>query len=72
MMAEYTGRSLPEKAVLSSIAPNDDRAQKAKSGRVGRKLCHSVLHSQSPSVNSDLQPKRLKRARRRFYSGALS
>ena len=39
-MAEYTRRSLPEKAVLSSCSPNDRRDQKAKSGRVVRKVCH--------------------------------
>ena len=39
-MAEYTERSLPEKAVLSSCSPNDDTHRAVKSGRVGGKLCH--------------------------------
>ena len=39
-MAEYTRRSLPEKAVLSSCSPNDDTHRAAKSGRVLLKLCH--------------------------------
>lgn len=40
MMADYTGRTLPESGRLSPNAPNDDNGRRAEIGRVVLKLCH--------------------------------